>query len=176
MNLILILIQFVCFQKIKNNKKYKDCRMFLSAKLCMAYMPKQTQERALDLNDNRITTKQCWEILILKRISPIQLQTVIIYQWIARTVMVNNNDIDEAMLLLNGIMQREGMTKRWRLTRTYEKPTWVGMQREMTSLLISLQARNRVNYEKCRAIYDEDMKNKVKFVLRKNRVDPYPGC
>ena len=40
--------------------------------------------------------------------------------------MVNNNDIDEAMLLLNGIMQREGMTKRWRLTRTYEKPTWVG--------------------------------------------------
>ena len=41
--------------------------------------------------------------------------------------MVNNNDIDEAMLLLNGIMQREGMTKRWRLTRTYEKPTWVGL-------------------------------------------------
>jgi len=82
-------------------------------------------------------------------------------QWIARTVMVNNNDIDEAMLILNGIMQREGMTKRWRLTRTYEKPTW---------------ARNRVNYEKCKTIYDEDMRNKVKFVMRKNRVEPYPGC
>ena len=39
--------------------------------------------------------------------------------------MVNNNDIDEAMLILNGIMQREGMTQRWRLTRRYEKPTWV---------------------------------------------------
>ena len=53
--------------------------------------------------------------------------------------MVNNNDIDEAMLLLNGIMQREGMTKRWRLTRTYEKPTWVGLFPEkLGSILIFL--------------------------------------
>ena len=47
--------------------------------------------------------------------------------------MVNNNDIDEAMLILNGIMQREGMTQRWRLTRTYEKPTWVTNRRESLS-------------------------------------------
>ena len=39
--------------------------------------------------------------------------------------MVKNNDIDEAMTILNKIMAQEGLTKRWRLTRTYEKPTWV---------------------------------------------------
>jgi len=82
-------------------------------------------------------------------------------QWISRTVMVKDNDVDEAMQVLNGIMTREGMLKRWRGTRYYEKPT---------------QTRQRVNYEKCKAIYDEDMSNKVKFIMRKNRVDPYPGC
>ena len=39
-----------------------------------------------------------------------------------------------------------------------------------------MQARNRVNYEKCRAIYDEDMRNKIRFIMRKNRENPYPGC
>ena len=39
--------------------------------------------------------------------------------------MVKNNDIDTAMTSLNKIMAQEGLTKRWRLTRTYEKPTWV---------------------------------------------------
>ena len=39
-----------------------------------------------------------------------------------------------------------------------------------------LQTRNRVNYEKSRAIYDEDMRNKIRFLMRKNRVEPYPGC
>ena len=37
-------------------------------------------------------------------------------------------------------------TYRWRGTRYYEKPT---------------RARQRVNYEKCTAIYNEDMSNKV---------------
>jgi len=82
-------------------------------------------------------------------------------QWVSRTVMVRNNDIDEAMQVVNGIMTREGMLKRWRGTRFYETPT---------------QVRNRVNFEKCKAIYDEDMANKVKFIMRKNRTDPYPGC
>ena len=49
------------------------------------------------------------------------------FQWISRTVMVKNNDVDEAMQILNGIMMREGLTKRWKGTRVYEKPTWVGL-------------------------------------------------
>ena len=39
-----------------------------------------------------------------------------------------------------------GLYPRWRGTRYYEKPT---------------RARQRVNYEKCTAIYNEDMSNKV---------------
>ena len=39
-----------------------------------------------------------------------------------------------------------GLNLRWRGTRYYEKPT---------------RARQRVNYEKCTAIYNEDMSNKV---------------
>ena len=50
------------------------------------------------------------------------------FQWISRTVMVKNNDVDEAMQILNGIMMREGLTKRWKGTRVYEKPTWVGLR------------------------------------------------
>ena len=42
----------------------------------------------------------------------------------------------------------------------YEKPTWT---------------RNRINYERTRAIYNEDMQNRIRFVMRKNRKDPYPG-
>lgn len=52
----------------------------------------------------------------------------ILFQWISRTVMVKNNDVDEAMQILNGIMMREGLTKRWKGTRVYEKPTWVGLR------------------------------------------------
>ena len=39
-----------------------------------------------------------------------------------------------------------------------------------------MQTRQRVNYEKSKDIYDEDMRNKIRFVMRKNRVDPYPGA
>jgi len=34
-------------------------------------------------------------------------------QWVSRTVMVKENNVDEAMKVLNGIMAREGMLKRW---------------------------------------------------------------
>jgi len=81
-------------------------------------------------------------------------------QWLSRTVMVQNNDVEGAMQVLNGIMANEGMLKRWKLTRRYEKPTW---------------ARNRINFERSKAIYDEDMGNRISLMLRKNRKDPYPG-
>ena len=74
--------------------------------------------------------------------------------------MVKENDVEGAMNVLNGIMASEGMTARWKLTRRYEKPTW---------------ARNRINFERSKAIYNEDMDNRIKLMLRKNRKDPYPG-
>ena len=80
----------------------------------------------------------------------------------SRTVLVDpeTNNVEAAMKTLNGLMIGEGMLARWKLTRRYEKPTWM---------------RNRLNYERARDIYNEDMANRVKFLMRKNRTDPYPG-
>ncbi|XP_045120313.1 28S ribosomal protein S21, mitochondrial-like isoform X3 [Portunus trituberculatus] len=59
------------------------------------------------------------------------------------------------------IMSKEGLFERYRLTRFYEKP---------------YQTRRRINYEKAKAIYNEDMNRKIQFVMRKNRHDPWVGC
>lgn len=74
--------------------------------------------------------------------------------------MVKDDNVEEAMKILNGIMANEGLLKRWKLTRRFEKPTY---------------ERHRVNYEKTNAIYNEDMNNRIQFILRKRRTDPYPG-
>uniref|UniRef100_A0A0V0G8X2 Putative mitochondrial ribosomal protein n=3 Tax=Triatominae TaxID=70999 RepID=A0A0V0G8X2_TRIDM len=81
--------------------------------------------------------------------------------FIARTVLVRNGNVDEAARLLNRILGREGILDQYRRTRYYEKP---------------FQQRKRINYEKCKAIYNEDMTRKIKFIMRKNREDPFPGC
>ncbi|CAK9796852.1 28S ribosomal protein S21, mitochondrial [Anthophora quadrimaculata] len=82
-------------------------------------------------------------------------------QFLARTVMVSNNNLGKAARLLNSILSKEGIFEQYRYTRYYEKPT---------------QTRRRINYERCKAIYSEDMNRKIKFILRKNRMDPYPGA
>ena len=38
-------------------------------------------------------------------------------KWISRTVMVKDNNVEDAMKVLNGIMANEGMLQRWKLTR-----------------------------------------------------------
>ncbi|XP_055542194.1 28S ribosomal protein S21, mitochondrial [Wyeomyia smithii] len=82
-------------------------------------------------------------------------------KFIARTVLVQNNNIEEACRVLNRILGKEEIFDQFRRTRYYEKP---------------FQTRRRVNFERCKAIYNEDMNRKIQFVLRKNRVDPFPGC
>ncbi|XP_003707822.1 mitochondrial ribosomal protein S21 [Megachile rotundata] len=82
-------------------------------------------------------------------------------QFWSRTILVHDNNIEKASRVLSYILGQEGIFTQYRRTRYYEKPT---------------QTRRRVNYEKCKAIYNEDMERKIKFILRKNRVDPYPGC
>uniref|UniRef100_A0A914UXM2 Mitochondrial ribosomal protein S21 n=1 Tax=Plectus sambesii TaxID=2011161 RepID=A0A914UXM2_9BILA len=81
-------------------------------------------------------------------------------RWTNRTVLVEKNDVDAAFKLLNMLMDREGLTKIIRRTQYFEKP---------------YEQRNRMAYEQCRAIYDEDMNRKIKFLMRKNRKDPFPG-
>ncbi|KAH8249990.1 small ribosomal subunit protein bS21m [Drosophila bipectinata] len=82
-------------------------------------------------------------------------------QFLARTVLVQNNNVEEACRLLNRVLGKEELLDQFRRTRFYEKP---------------YQVRRRVNFEKCKAIYNEDMNRKIQFVLRKNRVEPFPGC
>uniref|UniRef100_A0A0K8TS99 Putative 28s ribosomal protein s21 mitochondrial n=1 Tax=Tabanus bromius TaxID=304241 RepID=A0A0K8TS99_TABBR len=82
-------------------------------------------------------------------------------RYMARTILVQNNNVEEACRLLNRIVGKEGIFDQYRRTRYYEKP---------------FQVRRRINFEKCKAIYNEDMDRKIQFVLRKNRVEPFPGC
>ncbi|XP_055904856.1 28S ribosomal protein S21, mitochondrial [Eupeodes corollae] len=81
--------------------------------------------------------------------------------FLARTVLVQNSNVDEACRLLNRILGKEEIFDQFRRTRRYEKP---------------FQVRRRVNFEKCKAIYNEDINRKIQFILRKNRVEPFPGC
>lgn len=81
-------------------------------------------------------------------------------KFIARTVLVRNNNVEQACKIINRILGKEDILDQYRRTRYYEKPFLV---------------RRRVNYERCKAIYNEDMQRKIQFVLRKNRVDPFPG-
>ncbi len=80
--------------------------------------------------------------------------------FVTRTVMVRDNDVESALKQLNGILAVEDVTKRWFLTRRYEKPT---------------TARGRINYERSKAVYNEDQARRMQFILRKNRRNPYPG-
>lgn len=43
-------------------------------------------------------------------------------RFIARTVFVNNNDVEAAARILNRILGKEGYLDQYRRTRYYEKP------------------------------------------------------
>lgn len=102
-------------------------------------------------------------------------------QFIARTVMVQKNNVEEACRLLNRILGKEEIFDQYRRTRFYEKPyqastTQVKTELKVYKLKFRFQVRRRVNFEKCKAIYNEDMNRKIQLVLRKNRTEPFPGC
>lgn len=80
--------------------------------------------------------------------------------FIARTVLVKDGNVDGAVSVLNRILSNEGIFANFRRRRYYEKP-W--------------QTRRRVNIEICKAIYSEDMTNKISFTMRKNREEAWPG-
>lgn len=81
-------------------------------------------------------------------------------KFIARTVLVKDNKVEQAHGLLNKILNREGILEQHRRNEYYEKPC---------------QVRRRINYERAKAYYNEDMSQRIALVLRKNRVDPFPG-
>lgn len=81
--------------------------------------------------------------------------------FLARTVLVKNNNVEQACGTMNRIMGREDLLDQWRRSRYFERPS---------------QTRRRINYEKCKAIYNEDMERRIQLIMRKHRVDPFPGC
>ncbi|CAG2109318.1 unnamed protein product [Medioppia subpectinata] len=81
-------------------------------------------------------------------------------KFIGRTVLVRAGDVDGAMRVLNRIMGSEGLFDIYRRTRTYEKP---------------FNTRRRVNWELCKAVYNEDMDRKIKLVMRTNRLQKDPA-
>lgn len=57
-------------------------------------------------------------------------------------------------------MEREGLLKIIRKTQYYIKPC---------------QQRNQLAIEASTSIFNEDMNRKMKFLVRKNRMNAYPG-
>nr|XP_051680217.1 28S ribosomal protein S21, mitochondrial-like [Oryctolagus cuniculus] len=71
----------------------------------------------------------------------------------ARTVMVQDGNVEGAYRTLNRILTMDGLIegiKRWRY---YEKPC---------------RRRQRVSYGTCRRIYNMEMTRKINFLMRKN--------
>uniref|UniRef100_A0A8D0G4B3 Mitochondrial ribosomal protein S21 n=1 Tax=Sphenodon punctatus TaxID=8508 RepID=A0A8D0G4B3_SPHPU len=82
-------------------------------------------------------------------------------KFIARTVMVQNGNVDAANRTLTRILTMDGLIDEIKRRRYYEKPC---------------RRRQRVAYETCRRIYNTEMARKIAFLSRKNRQDPWIGC
>ncbi|XP_069074317.1 small ribosomal subunit protein bS21m [Pleurodeles waltl] len=81
-------------------------------------------------------------------------------KFIARTVMVQNGNVDAAYRTLNRVLTVDGIIDDAKRRRYYEKPCI---------------KRRRENYENCRRIYNMEMARKVAFLMQKNRPDPWLG-
>uniref|UniRef100_A0A0K0EV15 28S ribosomal protein S21, mitochondrial (inferred by orthology to a human protein) n=1 Tax=Strongyloides venezuelensis TaxID=75913 RepID=A0A0K0EV15_STRVS len=81
-------------------------------------------------------------------------------RWTNRTVLVKDNDVDGSFRILNRLLESEGMLKIIRNSEYYQKP---------------YMQRRKISIEASKAIFNEDMKLKINFLMRKNRVDAYPG-
>ncbi|XP_013868607.1 small ribosomal subunit protein bS21m [Austrofundulus limnaeus] len=82
-------------------------------------------------------------------------------RFLARTVMVKDGDIQGSYGVLNRILTQEGILEAAHRKRYYEKPCIM---------------RRRKNYECCRRIYHMEMAQKIAFISRTNREDPWLGC
>ncbi|XP_045400943.1 28S ribosomal protein S21, mitochondrial [Lemur catta] len=82
-------------------------------------------------------------------------------KFIARTVMVQEGNVEGAYRTLNRILTMDGLIEDIKRRRYYEKPC---------------RRRQRESYETCRRIYNKEMARKINFLMRKNRADPWQGC
>ncbi|XP_055076036.1 small ribosomal subunit protein bS21m [Misgurnus anguillicaudatus] len=82
-------------------------------------------------------------------------------RFVARTVMVQNGNVDAAYGALNRILSSDGIIESVKRRRYYEKPC---------------RKRQRENFENCKRIYHAEMARKISFVSRTQREDPWLGC
>ncbi|XP_071500370.1 small ribosomal subunit protein bS21m-like [Diadema setosum] len=80
-------------------------------------------------------------------------------RFVARTVFVKNGDVDSAYRTLNSALNRDGIIETVRRKRYFEKP---------------FQERRRKEYENMKGIYNQEMRRRISFIMRKNRTDPWP--
>ncbi|ESN95418.1 hypothetical protein HELRODRAFT_86902 [Helobdella robusta] len=79
-------------------------------------------------------------------------------KFFARTVLVRNNDVDTAYKALDKILRNDKVLERARRNMYYEKP---------------YQLRKRVSLERCKRIYNSEMKRKIEFVMKTFRPSPW---
>ncbi|XP_014767843.1 28S ribosomal protein S21, mitochondrial [Octopus bimaculoides] len=79
-------------------------------------------------------------------------------RFIARTVLVKDNQLEAAYRTLDRILRVDKVLELHRQRMYYEKP---------------FQKRRRISYERCKRIYDNSMNQKIEFLMRKNRPDPW---
>lgn len=65
-------------------------------------------------------------------------------KFIARTVLVQNNNIEEACRVLNRILGKEDIFDQWRRTRYYEKPFQVNITRNRIIRNVSTRSSDYV--------------------------------
>ncbi|TWW65647.1 small ribosomal subunit protein bS21m [Takifugu rubripes] len=82
-------------------------------------------------------------------------------RFIARTVMVQQSNVDAAYKTLTRLLTQDGIIETVKRKRYFEKPC---------------RERRRRSYENCKRIYNTEMARKVAFISRTNRQDPWLGC
>ena len=80
-------------------------------------------------------------------------------RFLARTILVENNQLDRSLKTLNKILSTEKVIDAAKRFERYERP---------------YQRRNRLSFEKCMEIYSSEIDRKIRFVVRKNRENPCP--
>ncbi|KAH3882236.1 28S ribosomal protein S21, mitochondrial-like [Dreissena polymorpha] len=80
-------------------------------------------------------------------------------KFVTRTVLVKNNDLDKSYNLLQRVLNNDGVIQEERARRFFEKPCYT---------------RKNLAYNRCQRIYNAEMNKKLQFLMRKNRVDPWP--
>ncbi|XP_056336041.1 28S ribosomal protein S21, mitochondrial [Danio aesculapii] len=82
-------------------------------------------------------------------------------RFVARTVMVQNGNVDAAYGALSRVLSTDGIIESVKRRRYFEKPC---------------RKQIRKNHENCKRIYNTEMSRKIAFIAKAQREDPWLGC